>query len=67
MTIHLASPALDLDEEWAAAAPIRLGGPAPVPPAVAAAEALRAEGKHTHLVSDGEVQCNAGCVPLPGV
>lgn len=68
MTIYLASPAPDLDEEWATAAPVPLGGPAPVPPAVAAAEALAAEGRHVHLVSS-DVQClnHRDCRPLPGV
>ncbi|MGW2580811.1 hypothetical protein ACWCYZ_05640 [Streptomyces virginiae] len=66
MTIDLASPALDLDEEWADPAPARFAVPAPVPAALVAAEALAADGHHVHLAA-ADVQClTHDCLPLPG-
>lgn len=67
MTIDLASAALDLDEEWDDDAPFAA---APVPAALAAlaaAEALAAEGRHVHLVAS-DVQCltHASCTAVPG-
>ncbi|MEV7584419.1 hypothetical protein [Streptomyces erythrochromogenes] len=62
--------ALELGPEWADDAhPVPYAAPDPVPAARRAADALAAEGKHVHLVSNHQVEClnHRNCVPLPGI